>query len=147
MIKILSGAGISAESNIQTFRGDNNSIWKKYNSDIVCDINQYDANKKVSLEFHSLIEHQLVAAKPNPAHYLFSWIEENFDSIHYTQNIDSLLEQAGCKNIIHVHGQARKIQCRTCDAITPNPDIGYTLESFCGNCMSTDIKPAVTFFW
>ena len=152
MIKILSGAGISQESNIPTFRGSD-SLWEKYDPNLVSNIVTYHENKKASLDFHNMVDKQMNLALPNKAHFGFKELELlvsiNHPRIknirHYTQNIDDLLEKAGCKEIIHIHGKKNKIQCLEC---LHQEDINYelSLESICPKCGSNDIKPGTVFF-
>lgn len=101
---ILTGAGISAESGLKTFR-DTDGLWEGYNVYEVATPRGFAANPKMVLDFYNMRRKDVAAAKPNAAHIGLAELEEDFDVIIITQNIDDLHERAGSSNIIHLHGQ------------------------------------------
>lgn len=104
---IFSGAGISAESGLSTFR-DNGGIWDQYPIEEVATPEAWLKNPKKVNEFYNLRRENCRNAKPNNAHFKIASLEDRFDISIVTQNIDDLHERAGSKNIIHLHGEIMK---------------------------------------
>ena len=100
---ILSGAGISAESGISTFR-DSDGLWENYDVSEVCDISAWPRNPGLMLRFYNERRAQLATVKPNAAHLAIASLEEDYDVTVVTQNVDNLHERAGSTKIIHLHG-------------------------------------------
>lgn len=145
-IVIISGAGLSADSGISTFRG-NDGTWDNHDLDVVCNFNTWERNFDAVHDFYNERRKMLRTVKPNPMHTLLTEFESKYEVYHFTQNIDDLLERAGCKNVIHVHGSLTKMSCEQCGEIW---DIGYTAfdsGNHCPDCGShKKVKPAVVFF-
>ncbi len=109
-IVVLTGAGISAESGIKTFR-DQNGLWEGHNITDVASPFGFEKNPSLVHEFYNLRREQLFEVSPNPAHLALEKLERNCDSFHLiTQNVDDLHERAGSKKIYHMHGELRKIK-------------------------------------
>lgn len=106
-IAILSGAGISAESGIRTFR-DSNGLWEEYPVEAVASIDGYNRNPELVLKFYNERRKQLKDVRPNAAHLAVKRLEEKHEVVVITQNVDNLHEQAGSSNIIHLHGELLK---------------------------------------
>ena len=104
---ILSGAGISAESGIKTFR-DSDGLWENYNVEDVASIEGWYANPKLVIDFYNERRKQLEHSMPNKAHLIVKELEQYFNVTVITQNIDDLHERAGSSNIIHLHGELTK---------------------------------------
>ncbi|TCC90490.1 NAD-dependent deacylase [Pedobacter frigiditerrae] len=100
---VLTGAGISAESGIKTFR-DTDGLWEGYNVMDVATPEAWDRNPALVQEFYNERRKQVLSAKPNEAHLMLAELEEHFDVQIITQNIDDLHERAGSTNITHLHG-------------------------------------------
>ena len=109
-ITILTGAGISKESGIETFRDNNNGTWANYNVDDVATPMGWLKNQKLVLEFYNQRRRQILTAEPNAGHIGLVELEKNFDVTIVTQNIDSLHERAGSKKVLHLHGEILKSQ-------------------------------------
>ena len=122
-IVVLSGAGISAESGIQTFRGGN-GLWDNYKVEEVASIDGWHRNKALVLEFYNKRRAELAKAQPNSAHIAVAKLEEKYNVTVVTQNIDDLHERGGSTNIIHLHGEATKARSEYAD-YSPTYDIGY----------------------
>lgn len=122
-IAVLSGAGISAESGIQTFRGGN-GLWDNYNVEDVASIDGWHRNRALVLEFYNKRRKELEKAQPNAAHIAVARLEEKYDVTVVTQNIDDLHERGGSSNIIHLHGEATKARSEFAD-YGPTYEIGY----------------------
>ncbi len=106
-IVILTGAGISAESGIQTFR-DSDGLWENHNIEDVATPDGYRRNKELVLRFYNERRKQLYAVGPNAAHKALVELEKQYKVTIITQNVDDLHERAGSTNIIHLHGELRK---------------------------------------
>lgn len=122
-IVVLSGAGISAESGIQTFRGGN-GLWDNYNVEDVASIDGWHRNRALVLEFYNKRRKELEKARPNAAHTAVARLEEKYDVTVVTQNIDDLHERGGSSNIIHLHGEATKARSEFAE-YGPTYEIGY----------------------
>ena len=112
---ILSGAGISAESGISTFR-DAGGLWDKYPVMQVASIEGYEATPELVINFYNERRKQLLDVKPNQGHILCAELEKYFDVTVVTQNVDNLHERAGSHHIIHLHGELTKV----CSSYNPN---------------------------
>ncbi len=104
---VLTGAGISAESGISTFR-DANGLWENHDIMEVASLDGYHRNPELVQEFYNQRRRQLHEVEPNAAHYFLKQLEENFNTVIITQNVDDLHERANSTNIIHLHGELRK---------------------------------------
>ncbi|MBA4198431.1 MAG: NAD-dependent protein deacylase [Chitinophaga sp.] len=103
-VVVLSGAGISAESGLKTFR-DSDGLWEGYNVYEVATPSGFAANPQLVLDFYNMRRKDVAKANPNKAHIGIAELEKDFDVTIITQNIDDLHERAGSSNIIHLHGQ------------------------------------------
>lgn len=104
---VITGAGISAESGLMTFR-DAGGLWEGYD---VMEVASYDGwlkNPALVLEFYNMRRKAVIDAKPNAAHIALAEVEKKFDVTIITQNVDDLHERAGSKNIVHLHGEILK---------------------------------------
>lgn len=108
-ITVLTGAGVSAESGISTFR-DSNGLWDNYDVNEVCDISAWPRNPELMLRFYNERRAQLAEVKPNAAHYAIASLEDEYDVTVVTQNVDNLHERAGSTRIIHLHGELTKVR-------------------------------------
>jgi NAD-dependent protein deacetylases, SIR2 family len=119
---ILSGAGMSAESGISTFR-DTGGLWEKYPVEQVATPEGFRRNPALVLEFYNQRRKQLLDVKPNHGHELVAELEKQFDVTVITQNVDNLHERAGSTEVIHLHGELTKV----CSSYNPD-DIRYIKE-------------------
>lgn len=106
-IVVLSGAGISAESGLGTFR-DNDGLWEQYDLNDVATIDAWHRNPTLVLSFYDERRKQVLSAEPNEAHRALAALEKEHDVVIITQNIDDLHERAGSTNIVHLHGEILK---------------------------------------
>lgn len=106
-IVVLTGAGISAESGISTFR-DANGLWENHDIMEVASIDGWHKNPSLVLEFYNQRRRQLKEVSANAAHHFLKYLEVDFEVVVVTQNVDDLHEKAGNKNIIHLHGELLK---------------------------------------
>lgn len=107
-IVVFTGAGISKESGLSTFR-DSDGIWSKYNPDIVATPQGFEADTEQSLQFYNEYRAALAKAIPNHAHIVLANLSEKHDVTIITQNVDDLHERAGSTNVVHLHGELKKV--------------------------------------
>ena len=112
-IVVLTGAGVSAESGISTFR-DSNGLWENHNVEDVASIEGWYRNPSLVLDFYNERRAQLPTVRPNAAHIAIASLEDEFDVTVVTQNVDNLHERAGSTRIIHLHGELTKVRPENC---------------------------------
>jgi NAD-dependent deacetylase len=153
-IVVLTGAGISAESGISTFR-DKDGIWAKVDYREVATPEGFRRNPQRVLDFYNARRHLGGGAKPNAAHFALARLEQEYAAssrgrvVVVTQNVDSLHEAAGTKNLIHMHGQHAQVLCNHCRARRPwslnAPDL--SVELACDSCgRKGGLRPDVVWF-
>ncbi len=108
-IVVLTGAGISAESGLKTFR-DSDGLWMGYDVNEVATPEGWKKNQKLVLDFYNMRRKEVAAALPNAAHKGIATLQEHFNVTVITQNIDDLHERAGSKNVVHLHGEIFKMR-------------------------------------
>ncbi len=149
-IVILSGAGLSAESGIGTFR-DSGGLWEEYDVSVVCNHDSLDKNKEITIEFYNKRRSELKNKEANHAHKVIAKLKQEYPNeiAIITQNVDNLFEKAQMRSdeVIHLHGFMPEVRCRECDKVY---DIGYKkLQDFndgqCPEC-SADLRPNIVFF-
>ena len=106
---VLTGAGVSAESGIKTFR-DADGLWENYPVMEVASHTGFVRNPALVHKFYNERRRQLITCKPNAAHYGLAELENNYDVDIITQNVDNLHERAGSKNVLHLHGELMKVR-------------------------------------
>jgi NAD-dependent deacetylase len=142
-VVVLSGAGISAESGLTTFR-DSGGLWEQHDLNDVATIDAWDRNPALVLRFYNERRTQVLEAKPNLAHHALVHLEEHFDTTIITQNIDDLHERAGSKNVLHLHGEILKGRS------VKNDDILYPIKGLIklGDCTPEghQMRPHIVWF-
>lgn len=141
---VLTGAGVSAESGLKTFR-DSGGLWEGHDVYEVASIDGWNRNQELVLEFYNLRRRQLKDVKPNNAHLAIAALEDHFDVTVITQNVDNLHERAGSSNVMHLHGELTK----ACSSANTSSiiDIGY--EDINPGDVHPDgspLRPAVVWF-
>ncbi|WP_179414101.1 SIR2 family NAD-dependent protein deacylase [Mucilaginibacter sp. E4BP6] len=122
-VVVLTGAGISAESGLKTFR-DSDGLWEGYNIEDVATPQAWQRNPKLVQDFYNMRRKDVLAAKPNAAHFALAKLEEQFDVTIITQNIDDLHERAGSTKVVHLHGIITRSQSSI------NPELTYPIEGW-----------------
>lgn len=120
-IIVFTGAGISADSGIKTFR-DADGLWENHKVEDVATPEAWVKNKELVLKFYNERRKQLNEVQPNAMHYFIASLENEYEVNVITQNVDDLHERAGSKNVLHLHGELIKARS------TLNPDLIYTLK-------------------
>ncbi|MEE3712462.1 Sir2 family NAD-dependent protein deacetylase [Campylobacter sp. CLAX-7218-21] len=117
-VLILSGAGLSAESGLRTFR-DSDGLWEEYDIEEVCSARGFRANRQKVLDFYDKRRAQLAECEPNEAHRMIARIKAKYPEqiAVLTQNVDDLLERAGCQKVVHLHGFLPEIYCQNCKKV------------------------------
>lgn len=129
-IAVLTGAGVSAESGIKTYR-DNGGLWDNYDPMVVASADGWRKNPGLVLDFYNGQRDKLKGCQPNKAHLLIAELEKNYQVDVITQNVDNLHERAGSTHIVHLHGEATKVRpentCTDEDGFSEKYviDIGY----------------------
>lgn len=145
-IMICSGAGLSAESGISTFR-DTGGLWENHKIEEVCDMSTFEANYIKVNEFYDARRKQLSTVEPNSAHLKIAELcaMDGVELLNYTTNVDDLLERAGCQNVRHIHGYLPEVihKYGTDDATIV--DVKYDTSQF-EDLSLYPVKPNVVFF-
>ncbi|WP_019612901.1 Sir2 family NAD+-dependent deacetylase [Psychromonas ossibalaenae] len=148
-IVVLTGAGVSAESGIRTFR-DKDGLWEKYKLEDVASVDGYKKNPDLVLDFYNKRRQDFCRKeiKPNAAHYALVELEQQFSGefLLVTQNIDNLHEQAGSKNVIHMHGELLKARCPESNQVIQCTD-DQSRDDLCTCCQyPSALRPHIVWF-
>lgn len=151
-VVVLSGAGISAESGISTFR-DSDGLWEEHDVKDVCTTGCLETNRDATLKFYDQRRTELSSKEPNKAHKTFIALQNKYpnDISIITQNVDDLFEKAARAygDIIHLHGYLTQVECEKCGLVY---DIGYnnigedSFDGKCPTCGSKKIRPFIVMF-
>ncbi len=114
---------MSAESGLKTFR-DNDGLWNDHRVEDVATPEAWASNMELVIQFYNERRKQLLECEPNPAHYAIAELEKKFDVHVITQNVDDLHERAGSTNVIHLHGELKKVRS------TADPGLVFELEGW-----------------
>lgn len=141
---ILTGAGISAESGLQTFR-DSDGLWEGYDIYDVATPEAWQRNPQLVQDFYNMRRKSVLEAQPNAAHFALKKLEEKFDVSIITQNVDNLHERAGSSSLLHLHGIITKSQSDI------NPNLTYDIAGwelkFGDKCeLGSQLRPHVVWF-
>ncbi len=117
---VFTGAGVSAESGLKTFR-DTDGLWEQHRIEDVATPEAWRKNQKLVLDFYNIRRRQVATAQPNAAHIAIAGLQKKFDTTVITQNIDDLHERAGSENVLHLHGEITKARS------TLNPYLIYQI--------------------
>jgi NAD-dependent deacetylase len=142
-IVVLTGAGMSAESGISTFR-DSNGLWENHDIMEVASPEGWKKNPALVLDFYNKRRAQLKEVKPNKGHEILAELEQNFNVQIITQNVDNLHERAGSKNIIHLHGELVKVR----GEFSENESIYWETDIHLGdvNENAEQLRPDIVWF-
>lgn len=145
---VVSGAGLSVESGLSLYRADQ-GLWENHDVNQVCHISTWKANFELVHRFYNTRRAEGAQAQPNHGHAVLAALEHEGATVLITQNVDTLLEQAGAQHVLHLHGRADRMHCVACghrwfialtDAWSPEADR-------CPSCNSRrGVKPGVVFF-
>jgi NAD-dependent deacetylase len=146
---VLTGAGISAESGLPTFRASD-GLWAGYNVEEICTPDALRRNPALVWEFYSRRRADCQKAAPNPAHIALAELEAQLNSRYFlcTQNVDDLHERAGSRNLVHMHGELAKARCeRECGRLPVRDTTIYASLDEVGRCpCGGRLRPHIVFF-
>jgi NAD-dependent deacetylase len=145
-VVVLTGAGVSAESGVPTFR-DADGLWEGHRVEDVATPEAYDAQPAVVHRFYDARRAALAGVEPNDAHRALARLEAELgeDLLVVTQNIDDLHERGGSTRVLHMHGRLRSALCRACDGRTEWVD-GLAHRPPCPRCGVSELRPDVVWF-
>ena len=142
-IVVLTGAGISAESGIKTFR-DADGLWEGHDIYDVATPEAWRRNPELVLDFYNQRRKQLLSVNPNSAHKLLAQLQEKYQVVIITQNVDDLHERAGSENVIHLHGELRKVRSTIDDSLIYNWSRDLILGDNCK--LKSQLRPHIVWF-
>ncbi|MBE0641888.1 MAG: NAD-dependent deacylase, partial [Bacteroidales bacterium] len=143
-IIVLTGAGMSAESGISTFR-DSNGLWENHRVEDVASPIAWERNPELVMNFYNLRRRNVMEAEPNAGHLALVKLEQKYDVRIITQNVDDLHERAGSSNVLHLHGEIRKARS-TVDENLVYPIEGWELR-FGDLCeKGSQLRPHIVWF-
>lgn len=142
-IAVLTGAGVSAESGIKTFR-DSDGLWEGHDVMEVASPEGFERNPAVVLDFYNQRRRQLLTVEPNAAHIALAELEKIHDVTIITQNVDDLHERAGSTNVIHLHGELLKVRSTFDEALILDWKEDLNLGHFCE--YNHQLRPHIVWF-
>lgn len=142
-VVILSGAGISAESGIKTFR-DADGLWEGHDVMQVASPQGWNANQALVLDFYNQRRRQLKTVQPNAAHHALVQLEEKYEVYIITQNVDDLHERAGSSNIVHLHGELLKVRSLADEKLVYQWEKDLNLGDTCEK--GAQLRPHIVWF-
>lgn len=142
-IVVFTGAGISAESGVKTFR-DNGGLWDEYRVEDVAHIDGWRKNRELVLEFYNKRRAEMKHVLPNEAHKLVAKLEEDFNVTVITQNVDDLHERGGSTNILHLHGELSKSRSSVDSSLVYDCDGDLNIGDKCEK--GSQLRPYVIWF-
>lgn len=143
-IVILTGAGISAESGLGTFR-DEGGLWAQHKIEDVATPEGFARDPEFVHRFYNMRRAEAAKAVPNAAHRALAALEAVHDVLIVTQNVDGLHEAAGSKNVLHMHGSLARAMCATCQARWDAPLV-MTVSDACPSCGEKATRPDIVWF-
>jgi len=145
-VYILSGAGLSAESGIKTFR-ESDGLWENYSIEDVCSTSGWARDRQKVTKFYDARRADLESKEPNHAHIRLAELKKKYPENIFmlTQNVDNMLEKSGCEGVVHLHGTLTDLRCEACSHVFP---IGYKAQgdAVCPECKSTVVRHNVVMF-
>ncbi|WP_117590206.1 SIR2 family NAD-dependent protein deacylase [Aequorivita aquimaris] len=142
-IAVLTGAGVSAESGIKTFR-DSDGLWEGHDVMEVASPEGFERNPEVVLDFYNQRRRQLLTVQPNAAHRALAALEKMHEVTIITQNVDDLHERAGSTNVIHLHGELLKVRSTFDEDLILDWKEDLNLGDFCEN--NHQLRPHIVWF-
>ena len=143
-IVVFTGAGVSADSGLSTFR-DADGLWANYRIEDVCTPEALARNRSLVIEFYNKRRKELLSTEPNAAHYAIAELEKHFDVEVVTQNVDDLHERAGSTRVTHLHGELMKLRSeRNSELIVPIEGWEQALDARAED--GALLRPHIVFF-
>ncbi|MBL4662128.1 MAG: NAD-dependent deacylase [Flavobacteriaceae bacterium] len=142
-IAVLSGAGISAESGLNTFR-DSNGLWEGHDVMQVATPEGFASNPELVLEFYNQRRRQLLEVQPNAAHNALAKLEQDHEVVIITQNVDDLHERAGSTRVVHLHGELLKVRSSSQEDLIMDWNTDLNLGDLCEH--NSQLRPHIVWF-
>jgi NAD-dependent deacetylase len=142
-ILVFTGAGVSKESGVDTFR-DNGGLWMNYDIKKVAHIDAWKKDPQLVLDFYNMRKNDMIGVTPNLAHKIIADLEKDFDVTVVTQNVDDLHEKAGTTKVIHLHGELSKIRSENSNEFTYPYDKDIKLGDLAED--GHQLRPYITWF-
>ena len=143
-ILFFTGAGVSAESGLQTFRDSKDGLWDNYKIEDVCTPEAWTKNPAMVLDFYNQRRKQCKEAKPNLAHELIANLESQYEVVVVTQNVDNLHERAGSTKVIHLHGELMKVRSTANSKLIYDREGDIILGDLCEQ--QSQLRPHIVWF-
>lgn len=144
-ICVLTGAGISADSGVPTFRGKD-GLWRNFRAEDLATPEAFSKDPRLVWEWYDWRRGIIATKSPNAAHYALAEMEKRAASFHLiTQNVDGLHGKAGSRNLIEIHGNIWKVRCTICGSISENRDVPIEILPWCFNCNGL-LRPHIVWF-
>lgn len=145
MITILTGAGISADSGVPTFRGPD-GLWRNFRAEDLATPEAFQRNPKLVWEWYNWRREIIATKRPNPAHYALAELERRLDCFWLlTQNVDGLHQAAGSQKVSELHGNIWKVRCTVCGQVTENRAVPIPILPLCPTCGGL-LRPHIVWF-
>lgn len=143
-IVFFTGAGVSAESGLETFRDSENGLWNNFRIEDVCSPLAWSNNPRLVLDFYNERRRQYLSVQPNKAHDLIAALESDFEVTVVTQNVDDLHERAGSTKVIHLHGEITKVRSTVDKELIYKTNKAVVLGDLCEK--GSQLRPHVVWF-
>lgn len=143
-IVILTGAGISADSGLATFR-NSDGLWANHRVEDICTAEALYRNRNLVVDFYNQRRKEMLEAQPNAAHYALVELEKKFNTYVITQNVDDLHERAGSTNVLHLHGELKKL-CSSKDTSKTVDIKGWKQDYDSRHSDGSLLRPFIVFF-
>lgn len=145
-VVVLTGAGVSAESGVPTFRDAQTGLWARYDPTELATPQAFQHNPQLVWDWYAYRRQMTAAAQPNPAHFALAALEQRYPAFTLiTQNVDGLHRRAGSRAVIELHGNIARVRCFDCAAYAENWDEAGELPPRCTRCGGM-LRPDVVWF-
>lgn len=145
-VAVLTGAGISAESGIPTFRDALTGLWARYDPEELATPGAFRRNPELVWDWYAERRAKVKEARPNPGHYALAELERRVEAFRlFTQNVDGLHQEAGSRNVVELHGSIRRVRCADCGRQAEQWDESGDRPPRCGACGGM-LRPDVVWF-
>jgi len=144
-VAVLTGAGISADSGVPTFRGTD-GLWRNFKAEDLATSEAFARDPRLVWEWYNWRRELIAAKSPNPGHLALARMESQHERfLLITQNVDGLHRAAGSRKLVEIHGNIWKVRCTACKQVTDNHDVPITILPSCRSCGSL-LRPHIVWF-
>jgi NAD-dependent deacetylase len=144
-LAVLTGAGISADSGIPTFRGDD-GLWRNYRAEDLATPEAFERDPRLVWEWYNWRRELIASTRPNPAHEAVAELERRYPRFRLiTQNVDGLHRAAGSRQVSEIHGNIWMVRCTSCGDVSENRDVPLAILPTCRRCGAL-VRPHIVWF-